>query len=186
MFQQILTYIRFQSKATNRHGVHPPFTYHFLEDVVYRKRPKENSNIRRTRKREYELYQRMLDYFKPKKAFLLNDDDFFHQSFNEYQMRSPNFSLSQGKKELSKHSPLDIIVLNKIDKPAEVLELLKKMALKNDSFVIIPQLRASKQQREFWELLVHAPLSRVNLEFYHFGISFFRKESSKEYFSIRY
>lgn len=186
MFLQILSYIKFQSRATNRHGVHPPFAYRFLDEVVYQKRPKENRSDRKTRRREYELYQRMLDYFKPENAFLLDDDDFFRPCFIEYQKRFPNFYLSHGEKEISKLENLEMIVLNKIENPHEILDLLKKMPIKNDSFVIIPQLRASKQQRDFWELLIHDSPTRLNLEFYHYGISFFRKESSKEYFSIRY
>jgi len=186
MITQALSYIKFQWEAHNRHGIHPPFIYHLLEDIVYQKGDKKDKGKGIKPKKHYRLYQRLLKHFTPNTAFILQSDNFFSQIFEEFKKGSPEFKLYQGLHELSNHPEIDLFVFNSIENPHEILKYLKNIPPKNSSFVIIPHLRASKQQREFWELLLQDQISRVNLEFYSFGLSFFRKESSKEYFKIRF
>ncbi|NOR87081.1 MAG: hypothetical protein GQ527_05680 [Bacteroidales bacterium] len=186
MLKNPLPYLRFRKKATNRHGVHSPFIYKLLEDVIYKKKGEPAVSLNKNRRKEHQLYQRLFKHFNLQSAFLLKSDDFFLQGLKEYQNTNPSFSYQQHLNHSSTHNSYDVYILNDIENSDIIIEFMKLQENKNNSFVIIPQIRASKQQLEFWKRFTERDFAKVSLEFYHFGLVFFRKECSRQHFFIRF
>jgi len=183
--KKLLRYLHFKRKATNRHGIHSPFLYRFLDEVVYAKEtPKGNPP--KKRRKEFLLYLRMFTSFKVHRIFLSQSDEFFKQLLKDYHSLNPDVVFKTY--DSTKTSPLhdDIYILNTSDNQREIIKTIHSSPNKNDSIVIIPQIRASKEQHALWETIKNEEMTRVSLEFYHFGLIFFRTENSIEHFKIRY
>jgi len=181
-----IPYLRFRRKATNRHGVHSPFIYSLLEDAIYKKDKKKESSTKIKRTKEQKLFLRLLNFNKPNTAFILEPNTYYNQVFTDYQLDNPSFSLKKLSSPSSLQNSFDVFVLNNIGDHKILLSFLETLVIKNTSFVIIPQIRASKQQLEFWQTIIKKDYAKVCLEFYRFGLVFFREECSKEYFKIRF
>lgn len=174
----------FQWKAKNLHGIHPPFVYQLLDEVVYQNR-KIHLFLNQPSQQK-KLYLRLLKYFDVKSVFLLNPDSFFTSILNEYQKTSAELFIKYGQREIENKNIFDIIILNNIQNHDLALNFIKIKPFHNDTIVIIPQIRASKEQLKFWKAFSQNEEAVVCLEFYDFAWGFFRKESSKQYFSIKY
>ena len=71
------------------------------------------------------------------------------------------------------------------DATLKYFELIKPK-LHNDSCIIFDDIYWSKEMCEAWNIIKKDNLVRVSIDIYQFGIVFFRKESSKENFVIRF
>jgi len=180
-----LPYLRFQRKATNRHGVHSPFIYQFLEDVVYDKKYQSNLSIK-NRQKEFALYLRLFSYYNIKSAFISKIDHPFKQLFNEYLKINSEFTTESYNPKKTQVSCFDVFITNPTDNQYDAVGFVTSIKEKNNSIVIIPQIRASKEQFKLWEDFKNLESTRVSLEFYYFGLIFFRKENSPEHFKIRF
>lgn len=181
-----LPYLKFQWKASNRHGIHPPFVYHLLEDVIYSKEKNQKNSPSKRRHKEYQLYKRLFRHFKVKSIFLNHDDTFFEQLINDVQITKNEIVTENQSLSLLNQRTFDVYILNQVHHTEGLSRIFKKTIIKNDSFVIIPQLRASKSQLDFWRSFIKEDFVQVSLEFYSFGLVFFRKECSRQSFSIRF
>lgn len=56
----------------------------------------------------------------------------------------------------------------------------------NDTVVVFDDIHASKGMEEAWELLKQRQEVRISLDFFYTGWVFFRKESSRQHFRLRY
>ena len=102
-----------------------------------------------------------------------------------YQNLEPETKCFSGKDLENRAHHFDLYILNDFKSKSEGLRVLKKMNPQKQNFVIIPQLRASKVQLDFFKSLPKERNGFVMLEFYRFALLIDRKESSGEYFKIR-
>ncbi|HPI85334.1 MAG TPA: class I SAM-dependent methyltransferase [Bacteroidales bacterium] len=58
--------------------------------------------------------------------------------------------------------------------------------MNNDSVMVLDDIHASRGMEEAWEHIVTRPEVKVSLDLFYSGWLFFRKESSKEHFKLRY
>jgi predicted O-methyltransferase YrrM len=56
----------------------------------------------------------------------------------------------------------------------------------NNSVIVCDDIHASKEMEEAWELILQKPEVTVSLDFFYSGWVFFRKESSRQHFRLRY
>lgn len=182
----IKSYLQFYRRATNLHGIHSPFIYSLLEDTIYPKNKLKTNSPIKSRKKEYQLYFKLLLHFKPQKIYLYNDDEFFIHLLNDYKKHQGKFSISHSTPKDFHLQDIDLFILNNDPITPNLIKSFENSEINNDSFVIIPEIRASKHQQNIWSHIIQEPFSRICLEFYTFGLVFFRKENTKEYFKIRF
>ena len=113
-------------------------------------------------------------------------DNSFETLFEEYLKIKPEFTFEPYERKNIQPSDFDIFILNSTDNQCDVSAFVNSIKEKNNSVVIIPQIRASKEQLNLWEDFKKLKTTRVSLEFYYFGLIFFRKENSEEHFKIRF
>lgn len=56
----------------------------------------------------------------------------------------------------------------------------------NDSIFIFDDINWSKEMKQAWKEIVHHPQVTVSIDLFRIGIIFFRKESKKQHFTIRF
>ena len=113
-------------------------------------------------------------------------DDSFELLFDEYLKIKPEFTFEFYKPKKNPSPGFDIFILNYSDNQCDITSFVNSIKEKSNSIVIIPQIRASKEQLNLWEGFKKMKTTRVSLEFYYFGLIFFRKENSREHFKIRF
>lgn len=162
----ILSKARFWFQAKNRHGIHSPFIYEFLDRAVYTPNVKQGSPRQR-------LLRATRVHFNPERIWV-----------------SPGLPANSGiRKELNLDTtlqgpPFDFIVF---DVPVrEVSEVLSDAGQwHNDSILYLGNLRSSDSAYALWKQICAHPSIRVVVESYWEGLLFFRKEQAKQYFRIR-
>ncbi|MGA9238427.1 hypothetical protein [Robiginitalea sp.] len=162
----IFNKVLFWFQAKNKHGVHSPFIYEFLDRAVYTKALKQGVSRQR-------LLRAARVHFNPKRIWWVSN--------------LPGNSGIRGNLEVDstlQGPPFDLLVF---DKPShEVGEILSDPGQwHNDSIVYLGNLRGSASTYALWEQISLHPSVRVVVESYREGLLFFRKEQAKQHFKIR-
>lgn len=89
---------------------------------------------------------------------------------------------------LEKLGQVDLVYLDGDHRKSAVLANFERCRpfLHNDSVFVIDDIHSSPGMEEAWEELIRRKDVTISLDFYHWGWLFFRKESSKEHFRLRY
>lgn len=162
----IFSKVHFWFQAKNRHGVHSPFIYEFLDRAVYT--PGVKQGVSRER-----LLRAVRVHFNPKCIWMASN----LPANSEVREDPEADSTLTGP-------PFDLLVF---DKPShEVGEILNDPGQwHNDSIVYLGNLRGSASAYAMWEQISLHPSIRVVVESYREGLLFFRKEQAKQHFKIR-
>ena len=157
---------RFWWQARNRHGIHSPFIYKFLDAGLYRRDLRKLSPERR-------LLLAAAEHFQPGSAQALKPDspitDWLWEQCPEIQRDSPH---------------IDLLIC---DSPNEkLLQLLEASHLwHNDSIIFVGDLRKNRHNLSIWKQFCRLPEFRVVLETYNAGLLFFRRQQARQHFRIR-
>ncbi len=156
----------FWLKSKNRHGVHSPFIYGFLDKGLYGAHL-EKSPV------QTKLLRASLEYFKPDRVGVAGTPP-------------PDSPLGQllMKETLCAHPPYDFFIF---ETPSESVDtfLSDRGNWHNDSIVYIGNLRVSPSGYKRWGEIKAHPSVRVVLETYWGGLLLFRREQAREHFRIR-
>lgn len=156
----------FWFRSRNRHGVHSPFVYDFLERSLYaRKRPGCSP--------EQQLLLAASEHFAPVRVGA-----------------SPSASDWAGwlkphlPEALWGSPPYDLYIA---DRPGTELEsqLADHSLWHNESVIFVGGLRSGTEARRAWKRLCALPRLRVSLETYRAGLLFFRRQQAPQHFKIR-
>jgi hypothetical protein len=163
---RIFSKVLFWCQAKNRHGVHSPFIYEFLDRAVYTPGVQKGVSTQR-------LLKSARLHFNPKRIWTASN--------------LPGKSGIRGILEVDSTlpgPPFDLLVF---DRPShEVGEILSDPGQwHNDSVVYLGNLRGSASAYAMWEQISLHPSIRVVVESYWEGLLFFRKEQAKQHFKIR-
>lgn len=162
----IFSKVAFWLRSKNRHGIHSPFIYEFLDRGLYaaplKKVPAQDRLLKAT-----------LMHFKPKKIGVSKT----LPAYSPLLKILPNNSVS-------KNPPFDLFIYGQ---PSEsIVGFLSTPGNRhNDSMIYIGNLRASARGYALWEEISRHDSVRVVLETYQAGLLFFRREQAREYFRIR-
>lgn len=158
--------LRFWFSARNRHGVHSPFIYDFLERTLYaRGRPGNNP--------EQQLLLAACEHFGPKRV------GYAPSAYAWAARLKP--ALPEARWGTP---PFDLFIA---DCPGPELEasLADPALWHNDSVVFVGGLRGGPESRNAWKRLCARPELRVSLETYRAGLLFFRSQQAPQHFKIR-
>ena len=163
---RILKKCNFWWKAHNRHGVHSPFIYNFLDRGLYRKDLKNLQPQQR-------LLLAAADHFKPATAEACDP-----QSPLAAWLRSERPDISP------ESSPVDLFIC---DCPGKnLIDFIdRRGAWENDTVVFVGNLRKNSGSSAYWQKAVGHPAVRVVLETYPAGLLFFRIQQARQHFRIR-
>jgi len=156
----------FWFQAKNRHGVHSPFIYEFLDRAVYAPGVKQGASGER-------LLRAARIHFNPERIWMASSLA-ANSGIRRHLEADSNL---QGP-------PFDLLVF---DKPShDVGEFLSDPGQwHNDSIVYLGNLRGSASAYALWEQISLHPSIRVVVETYWEGLLFFRKEQAQQHFKIR-
>lgn len=150
----------FNLGARNRHGIHSPFVFQFLDQALYT--PRHRSGPRSQR-----LLGAALAHFAPKRVGVMHPE-------GEVCRQVASLTLP----------PYDAYLAETPD--PGLADLIRDFALWNpDAFVYVGGLDQSRQARAHWKTLCNLPQVRVCLETFSAGLLFFRPQQAPQHFKIR-
>lgn len=156
----------FWLQSKNRHGIHSPFVYGFLDQGLY-------ANHLKVSPAQIKLLKATIDYFRPN-----------HIGVSE--TLPPNSPLLQllSHDSTCKSKPYDLFIY---EQPTETVStfISESGNWHNDSIVYMGNLRASPKGYACWKEIIRHPSVQVVLETYQAGLLFFRKEQARQHFKIR-
>lgn len=157
---------KFWWKAQNRHGVHSPFIYRFLDEALYRKDLKHLPAQRR-------LLQAATGYLKVEKAGAAVPEAGLALWLRE---QCPQISWQE--------PPVDLYIF---EAPEPGLPAMLEDAGQWDPHmaIFVGNLRRDPRGYAIWETATRHPAVRVILETYPAGLLFFRTGQARQHFRIR-
>ena len=163
---RILKKLNFWRKARNRHGVHSPFIYDFLDKGLYRKDLKSLPPQQR-------LLIAAADHFNPVTA-------------GTCDLQSPMAAWlgSQRPHLLWGSPPTDLFIC---DSPGKnlIAFIEGRDTWGNDTVVFVGNVRKNQETYACWSRAISHPAVRVILETYPAGLLFFRTQQARQHFRIR-
>ena len=161
-------YLDYKWKAQNRHGVHSPFAYALVEDVIENKAKITPATTvipwqRQPAERYDVLTRRMITYYGYKSiAHMPVNGTGQNASYDLLLM--DDAAPGQWTAQLHNHLPL----------------------LTNDSMILLSGIHAGKAQSQAWEALCCDPHVRMSIDLYGIGLLFFKKEfKERQHFVLR-
>lgn len=178
--------IRFYFRSQTAHGIHSPFVYNLYNQI---KSSADNYQIPASfqstfSSKQGRILKTIFQVLKINKTLVIDDKADDLKAF----LRQIEHSYSAVEiKDLSKISQkFDLIILSKsllISKKLDFSTLTHLVF--NHSLVIIPHIHASKQAIMHWNTLIKKKTFTVSIDLFFVGLLFFRKESSKQDFTLR-
>ena len=159
-----IEYLKYQWKAKSRHGVHSPFVYDFIDQVLLDKGyiKKEDAIKCPAVALKYEnLVCRIAVYYNYKDIVQL-----------------PGTTQS---------NPIDMLLISAIPNKWATLFIEHLHLLKNESVVIITNIHSSPAHSTAWKKLAAHDSVRMSIDLYEIGLLFFKKEfKEKQHFVLKY
>lgn len=185
---QFLEKIRFLYNSENAHGLHSPFVFDFYNSVKKQAKSLDVEKYKGFTKRQSRIFYAVISYLKAESVLIVKDEsssisNLFYFSLNKDKISTAN-SLSELSNEFNK---FDIIYIPKSLLISEK-DLLANLQghVYNHSAVIIPHIHASKNSINQWKCLIKKNSFSVSLDLFFIGVLFFRKESTKQDFQLRF
>lgn len=190
VFTKFFERIRFYFQSKNAHGLHSPFVYRFYTEV--KKKARKDGVIQKATpifsKKQSRILRASLLFLNPQKVLLWAPENEKAVYESIQQITSQDFELQTTSGNPEKfQTKYDVLFLSNTLLINEK-DLLKKCLplISNNSLVIIPHIHASKFTLSRWNTWVQSAEVRVSMDLFFAGFVFFRKESTKENFLLRF
>ena len=158
----IADYCKHYFSAHSRHGVHSPFVYRLVDEVIYNYRAQTISNLTlHSSEKVNALLNRLIDFFKPEKVAVI--------SFAADLENLKDFSF----------------VLIGGGDPLLVFEACLPKAHAQSLFVF-QNIYSSEQHKRAWKTIQAEPKVSLTIDLFFIGLVFFRTGQAKEDFKIRF
>lgn len=182
--------IKFFCQATNAHGLHSPFAYNFYTNL--KAQVKKNSSVSKYlpgfSKKENRIISALFQLLKPKQVLLLSSDNETKSLWENMVEDKTQVFTARSLDELPENlKTCDLIIMSKLHiiNDKDVLNKIKAL-ISNHTVVIIPHIHASKTAIRKWESLLKKEQISVSMDLFFIGLLFFRKESTKQDFQLRF
>jgi hypothetical protein len=161
-----IEYLRYKWKAKSRHGIHSPFVYAFVEEVI-----QDRGKIVITNVFEFPF---LPAYYTPLASRIVA---YYHyQSIAQLPAKQSDDAVS-----------VDVAILP-AEEPELWISLLKKYfhLLKKDAVVFVPDIHKTAARTREWGRLCDQPESLVSIDLYGIGLLFFKEEfKEKQHFVLK-
>ncbi|MFI5196851.1 MAG: hypothetical protein ACHQD8_07155 [Chitinophagales bacterium] len=164
----LVTYLKYRWKAKGRHGIHSPFVYDLIEQVLLNKGLINKAYI--------------VDY----PSLALQYENLISRIAAHYKYREM-LHLPPGNEAIIKPHA-DMLLLNEAH-PLQWLSLMNKYfyLIENDSAVLAVDIHKTPEHTKGWLQLCTAPNVRMSIDLYGVGVLFFKKEfKEKQHFILKY
>ena len=161
-------YLKYSWKAKGRHGVHSPFVYDFIEQILLNKDLIDKTYI--------------VDY----PSLALNYENLISRIAAHYKY-GEILRLVPGNETIIK-THADMLLLSEAG-PLQWLSLMNKYyyLLENGSVMIAVDIHKTPEHTRGWRQLCADPKVRMSIDLYGVGVLFFRKEfKEKQHFILKY
>jgi hypothetical protein len=187
---RIREFIRYRHKAKGRHGVHSPFVFSFIENVL-KKKPSA-SNLSLVTKKEKKLINRIISYFQCHSILWIANPHGEPETFititdgegDKAKLTSQVFDISTPDKY-----PRPDLLLIDLNDPTDWRPAFEKYEsrLKENSIVLISAPHNTKKHSEAWDDIHRLPRVKLSLDIFRIGLLFFRQEfKEKQHFTLKY
>lgn len=182
--------LKFNWHAQNAHGIHSPFVFDFYTAVKKESKKNKPSNITQKSftKKQSKIIRAILSYLKPQKSLLLLKNERQKQFWTSLLVTESQIDTVLDTETLNYCTGnYDFILIDSssFSDPKEFLSKIEAL-ISNQSFVIIPLIHASKLSINRWQSLIKDENIHVSMDLFFLGILFFRKESTKQDFKLRF
>jgi len=179
----LFKYLKFQWQAKNLHAIHSPFLFQFIQKAIYKSSlPKK---FKHCHIKQDQLLLSILYYFKSQSIFVNQTNEAIETILKSYRKLEPKALYYSEIYHEGIGQDFDLYILNQLETKTHGQEILNKISATKQKIVIIPQLRTSNIQLDFFKSFPKIEKGCVVLEFYGFAMIIYRPENSGEYFKIR-
>lgn len=152
----ITEYIRYRRKANNRHGIHSPFAYAFVEDVIEDRKHISIPDITipwtsTPENRIDTLLKRILAYYQYSRIINLIANE-------------------NGK------GTYDVLLIDNNPEKWQHILAHNSSLIGNDSVVIISGIHYNKAHSTAWQKVCENSIVRMSIDLYHIGLLFYKTE----------
>jgi len=187
---RIIERLKFEWQAKNAHALHSPFAFSFY-NVVKRdsKRSKSSAlRIKNFSKKESQVIGAIFQNLEIKNILIVSNFEQDKSFWSNDILAESEVSFTKNiSKFPDKASEFDLIIFHNL-LLISTEDFIKNLhpIISNQSAVIIPHIYASKESIIRWKSLIKNIGVRVSMDLFFIGILFFRKESTKQNFRLRF
>ena len=183
-------YLQHRFKGTSRHGLHSPFVYRLVDQVVYDFSKKadyalvectDKSRRAGVRRKANRLLYRLVADYKPNNLALLGNVDGLTQQYLVKGCPRAELYISNIPRQLS-------VAIIATDEARNVIAYFNDCLphVNEDTMLVFDSIYKNKAMRQAWQQIKDNPAVTVTVDLFWIGLVFFRKGQVREDFWIRF
>jgi hypothetical protein len=187
---RIKEFIKYKRKAKGRHGIHSPFVYSFIDNVL--KKRTSVPNLFLVTKKEKKLINRIISYFGCRNILWVANPhgeaetyiSITHEDGQKASLTSEVFRI-----DAPAEYPQPDLLLIDLNDPSDWKPAFEKYGhrLKEDSLVLVSAPHQTKKHSEAWAELHSLAGVKLSIDIFRLGLLFFRDEfKEKQHFILKY
>lgn len=192
-------YLLHRLTAKNRHGLHSPFVYKLLDEVIYDFSANpiyteiEDQRLPDTRKlcntpRVDQLLYRLTKYFNPQSILKIGTDTGITAQYLRKAAPRAIIYIMEEPALPYELQTIELAYINTTNNPTNLLldfeVLLPK--LHSHSVVIMNSIYQSPETRQAWKQFQANPKVTATVDLFFLGLIFFREGQAKEHFKLKF
>ena len=202
-FLFLIKYLKYFFVSKTKYGVHSPFVYDLVTNVLNDKSHKKeyskirNLNVSIINSKHLKLIYRLITHYKLENILEIGDFETLNRTFlSNIELKANMFCCNIKTNEISEIKTQNNIQSESFDfaifnmQNNDELTLNKFMNhlkyFHNNSVVVINHIHQSKKMEEVWRKIITQKEVSISIDLFFIGLVFFRKEQVKENFIIRF
>lgn len=199
----LIKYLKYLFVSKTKHGVHSPFVYDLVTNVLIDKSYKQeykkirNLNDNTINSKHLKLIYRIINRYKSENILEIGDFETLNGTFlSNIQSKANVFFCNLKTNEISEIKTQNNIQSKSFDFAFYNLKYNDSLTLSefmnhlkyfhNNSIVAINNIHQSKEMEEVWRKIITQKEVTISIDLFFIGLVFFRKEQVKENFIIRF